>query len=125
MKVKSIKTVEVKEIGAINLNNIEAVNGNLLVHIPISHANEGLEDLVNKLYKDFLEKHPDVDEEEICVDVNVQYTFGGWMTGINCIFQFFIVFLTHSAHASFLIYFHCCLIGSKFSIDEHFHDFIK
>ena len=42
MKAKSIKTVEVKEIGAINLNNIEAVNGNLLVHIPISHANEGL-----------------------------------------------------------------------------------
>ena len=83
MKAKSIKTVEVKEIGAINLNNIEAVNGNLLVHIPISLANEGLEDLVNKLYKDFLEKHPDVDEEEICVDVNVQYTFGGWMTGIN------------------------------------------
>ena len=75
MKAKSIKTVEVKEIGAINLNNIEAVNGNLLVHIPISHANEGLEDLVNKLYKDFLEKHPDVDEEEICFDVNLNYTF--------------------------------------------------
>lgn len=83
MKAKSIKTVEVKEIGAINLNNIEAVNGNLLVHIPISYANEGLEELVNKLYKDFLEKHPDVDEKEICVDVNVQYTFGGWMTGVN------------------------------------------
>lgn len=83
MKVKSIKTVEVKEIGTINLNKIEAVNGNLLVHIPISNANEGLEELVNKLYKDFLEKHPDVDEKEICVDVNVQYTFGGWMTGIN------------------------------------------
>lgn len=83
MKAKSIKTVEVKEIGAINLNNIEAVNGNLLVHIPISHANEGLEDLMKKLYKDFLVKHPDVDEEEICVDVNVQYTFGGWITGIN------------------------------------------
>ena len=83
MKAKSIKTVEVKEIGSINLNNIEAVNGNLLVHIPISHANEGLEDLMKKLYKDFLVKHPDVDEKEICVDVNVQYTFGGWMTGIN------------------------------------------
>ena len=83
MKAKSIKTVEVKEIGAINLNNIEAVNGNLLVHIPISHANEGLEDLIKKLYKDFLAKHPDVDEKEICVDVNVQYTFGGWITGIN------------------------------------------
>lgn len=83
MKVKSIKTVEVKEIGTINLNKIEAVNGNLLVHIPISNANEGLEELVNKLYKDFLEKHPDVDEKEICVDVNVQYTFGGWLTGIN------------------------------------------
>lgn len=83
MKAKSIKTVEVKEIGAINLNNIEAVNGNLLVHIPISHANEGLEDLMKKLYKDFLVKHPDVDEKEICVDVNVQYTFGGWITGIN------------------------------------------
>ena len=83
MKVKSINTVEVKEIGAINLNNIEAVNGNLLVHIPISHANEGLEELMKKLYKDFLEKHPEVDEKEICVDVNVQYTFGGWLTGID------------------------------------------
>ena len=83
MKVKSINTVEVKEIGAINLNNIEAVNGNLLVHIPISHANEGLEDLVNKLYKDFQSKHPEVDEKEICVDVNVQYTFGGWLTGVD------------------------------------------
>lgn len=83
MKVKSINTVEVKEIGAINLNNIEAINGNLLVHIPISHANEGLEELMKKLYKDFLEKHPEVDEKEICVDVNVQYTFGGWLTGID------------------------------------------
>lgn len=83
MKVKSINTVEVKELGAINLNNIEAVNGNLLVHIPISHANEGLEELMKKLYKDFLEKHPEVDEKEICADVNVQYTFGGWLTGID------------------------------------------
>ena len=83
MKVKSINTVKVKELGAINLNNIEAVNGNLLVHIPISHANEGLEELMKKLYKDFLEKHPEVDEKEICADVNVQYTFGGWLTGID------------------------------------------
>lgn len=83
MKVKSIKTVEVKELGTINLNDIEAVNGNFLVHIPISRANKELEDLVNKLYKDFQEKHPEVDEKEICVDVNVQYTFGGWHTDVN------------------------------------------
>ena len=90
MKAKSIKTVEVKEIGAINLNNIEAVNGNLLVHIPISHANEGLEDLVNKLYKDFLEKHPDVDEEEICVDVYSILSVDGLQGLIQILFLTFI-----------------------------------
>lgn len=83
MKVKSIKTVEVKEIGTINLNNIEAISGQFEVHIPILHANKELDELMNQLYKDFQEKHPEVDEKEICVDVNVQYSTKQYITGVN------------------------------------------
>ena len=74
MKVKSIKTVEVKELGAINLKDVKAVSGQFEVHIPILNINENLDDLIDKLYKDFLEKHPEVDEKEICVDIRVQYS---------------------------------------------------
>ena len=58
MKTKSIKTVEVKEIGTINLNKIEAVSGQFEVFIPILHVNQEMDDLMEKLYKDFRSKHP-------------------------------------------------------------------
>lgn len=83
MKVKSIKTVEVKEIGTINLNKIEAVSGQFEVHIPILHINEELDDLIEQLYKDFQEKHPEVDEKDICVDINVQYNTENYVTGLD------------------------------------------
>ena len=66
MKAKSIKTVEVKEIGTINLNKIEAVSGQFEVFIPILHVNQEMDDLMEKLYKDFRSKHPEVDEKDIC-----------------------------------------------------------
>ena len=74
MKAKSIKTVEVKEIGTINLNKIEAVSGQFEVFIPILHVNQEMDDLMEKLYKDFRSKHPEVDEKDICVDTTVRYS---------------------------------------------------
>lgn len=74
MKVKSINTVEVKELGAINLKDVKAVSGQFEVHIPILNINEDLDDLIDELYKDFQSKHPEVDEKEICVDIRVQYS---------------------------------------------------
>ena len=74
MKTKSIKTVEVKEIGTINLNKIEAVSGQFEVFIPILHVNQEMDDLMEKLYKDFQSKHPEVKENDTNVDVRVRYS---------------------------------------------------
>lgn len=83
MKVKSIKTVEVKEIGTINLNKIEAVSGQFEVFIPITHTNKEMDELINNLYKDFQSKHPEVEENDINVDVRVRYSTEQYYTGVD------------------------------------------
>ena len=74
MKAKSIKTVEVKEIGAINLSKVEAISGQFEVFIPIAHTNKEMDELINNLYKDFQLKHPEVKENDTNVDVRVRYS---------------------------------------------------
>lgn len=76
MKAKVINTVEVKELGAINMESIEASEGQLTVHIHLDKASGELEELLYKLQQDFMQKHPDVGEWEVNFDVRVAYTFG-------------------------------------------------
>ena len=83
MKAKSIKTVEVKEIGTINLNKIEAVSGQFEVFIPIAHTNKEMDELINNLYKDFQSKHPEVKENDTNVDVRVRYSTKQYYTGVD------------------------------------------
>lgn len=62
MKTKIIKTVEVKELGAINMESIEASEGQLTVHIHLDKASGELENLLCKMQQDFMKKHPEVEE---------------------------------------------------------------
>lgn len=83
MKAKVINTVEVKEVGTINMENISSTDGQLTVHIPVISASKELEELLDSLQADFMAKHPEVDELDVCFDVRVIYRFGGYVTGIN------------------------------------------
>lgn len=83
MKAKVINTVEVKEVGTINMENISSTDGQLTVHIPVISASKELEALLDRLQADFMAKHPEVSELDVCFDVNVIYSFGGYVTGIN------------------------------------------
>lgn len=74
MKAKSIKTVEIKEIGAINLSKVEAISGQFEVFTPIAHTNKEMDELINNLHKDFQSKHPEVKENDTNVDVRVRYS---------------------------------------------------
>ncbi|MGN8654021.1 hypothetical protein ACTNEQ_04185 [Blautia obeum] len=76
MKTKIIKTVEVKELGAINMESIEASEGQLTVHIHLDKASGELENLLCKMQQDFMKKHPEVEEMDINFDVRVAYSFG-------------------------------------------------
>ena len=76
MKTKIIKTVEVKELGAINMQSIEASEGQLTVHIHLDKASGELEELLYKLQQDFMKNHPEVEEWDINFDVRVSYSFG-------------------------------------------------
>lgn len=83
MKAKSIKTVEVKEIGAINLSKVEAISGQFEMFIPIAHTNKEMDELINNLYKDFQLKHPEVKENDTNVDVRVRYSTKQYCTGVD------------------------------------------
>lgn len=83
MKAKVINTVEVKEVGTINMENIESTDGQLTVHIPVISASKELEALLDRLQADFMAKHPEVNELDVCFDVNVIYSFGGYVSGIG------------------------------------------
>ena len=76
MKAKVINTVEVKEVGTINMENISSTDGQLTVHIPVISASKELEALLDRLQADFMAKHPEVGEWEVNFDVRVAYTFG-------------------------------------------------
>ena len=83
MKAKVINTVEVKEVGTINMENIDSTNGQITLHIPVISASKELEALLDRLQADFMAKHPEVSELDVCFDVNVIYSFGGYVAGIG------------------------------------------
>lgn len=83
MKAKVINTVEVKEVGTINMENIDSTNGQITVHIPVISASKELEALLDRLQANFMAKHPEVSELDVCFDVNVIYSFGGYVAGIG------------------------------------------
>ena len=79
----NVNKVAVKEVGTINMENISSTDGQLTVHIPVISASKELEALLDRLQADFMAKHPEVSELDVCFDVNVIYSFGGYVTGIN------------------------------------------
>ena len=81
MKIKSVQTVDIKEVGTINLAGVEANSGQIIVHIPVSTDNKDFIKLIDSLEEDFRFKHPEVKEEEVCIDITVVYSFGGYETG--------------------------------------------
>lgn len=88
MKAKVINTINVKEVGTINMEKIESTDGQLTVHIPVISASKELEALLDRLQADFMAKHPEVSELDVCFDVNVIYSFGGYVAGIGSDFVF-------------------------------------
>lgn len=83
MKAKVINTVDVKEVGTISMENISSTDGQITVHIPVISASKELEALLDRLQADFMAKHPEVNELDVCFDVNVIYSFGGYVAGIG------------------------------------------
>lgn len=64
----------IKELGVIDLDKVEANNGRITVFIPIKVLDNELDELLDVLDDDFIEKHPDV--EKIVNTINVTYIFG-------------------------------------------------
>lgn len=83
MNIKSVKTIEIKEVGTINLAGVKADAGQISVHIPVTSDNRDFIQLIDTFENKFRSKHPEVKEEETCVDITVVYSFGGYETGCN------------------------------------------
>ena len=64
----------IKELGVIDLDRAEACNGRITTFVPIKVIGDELDELLDKLHADFMQKHPEV--EETMFTVNVVYIYG-------------------------------------------------
>lgn len=69
-----MKAQNIKELGVIDMNKVEACNGRITTFVPIKVIGDELDDLLDTLHADFKKKHPEV--EETMFTVNVVYIYG-------------------------------------------------
>lgn len=75
-KVEGIimKAQNIKELGVIDLDRVEANNGRITTFVPINVIGDELDELLDSLHADFAKKHPEVKESNFTV--NVIYIYG-------------------------------------------------
>ena len=69
-----MKAQNIKELGVIDLDRVEANNGRITTFVPINVIGDELDELLDSLHADFAKKHPEVKESNFTV--NVIYIYG-------------------------------------------------
>ena len=69
-----MKAQNIKELGVIDMNKVEACNGRITTFVPIKVIGDELDELLDKLHTDFMQKHPEV--EETMFTIHVVYIYG-------------------------------------------------
>lgn len=69
-----MKAQNIKELGVIDMNKVEACNGRITTFVPIKVIGDELDELLDTLHADFKTKHPEV--EETMFTVHVVYIYG-------------------------------------------------
>lgn len=69
-----MKAQNIKELGVIDMNEVEACNGRITTFVPIKVIGNELDELLDKLHTDFMQKHPEV--EETMFTIHVVYIYG-------------------------------------------------
>lgn len=74
VEVIKMKAQNIKELGVIDMNKVEACNGRITTFVPIKVIGDELDELLDTLHADFKKKHPEV--EETMFTVHVVYIYG-------------------------------------------------
>lgn len=69
-----MKAQNIKELGVIDLDRVEANNGRITTFVPINVIGDELDELLDSLHADFAEKHPEVKKPNFTI--NVIYIYG-------------------------------------------------
>lgn len=69
-----MKAQNIKELGVIDMNKVQACNGRITTFVPIKVIGDELDELLDTLHADFKKKHPEV--EKTMFTVNVVYIYG-------------------------------------------------
>ncbi|MCC8015426.1 MAG: hypothetical protein LIO87_09535 [Eubacterium sp.] len=71
-------TTKIEGLGTVNLDNVSVDDGSIEVHIPLKDVDNELVELMDVCQADFNKVYPDVDNKDICFDVNIIFSFGGF-----------------------------------------------
>jgi len=74
MRIKAVK-----DIGTINLNNVEVNSGQIEIHIPVIDAKGKVGQILDYCMERYKGEYPMVNvETDIYMDFNITYSFGGY-----------------------------------------------
>lgn len=69
-----MKKETIKEIGTINIERLEVIEGSLEMRIPVEVISEQMNSTLDLLFEDFKKNHPSV--ETICYETRLVFCFG-------------------------------------------------
>ena len=71
-----MKKTTIKEIGTINIEAVEVAEGSIEMRVPVEVISEQLDTTLDKLLEDYMEKNPQIKQENICYEVRLVFQFG-------------------------------------------------
>lgn len=69
-------TPTIREIGTINIEDLEIAEGKLEMRIPVDVVSEQLKDTCIQIIQHFKAIHPEVEEKNICLETRLIFCFG-------------------------------------------------
>lgn len=71
-----MKKAIIEELGTVELDNVEVINGQIEIHMPLANVGTASDLIIDKCLQDFKNNHPDVSSKEVCFDFRLVFSFG-------------------------------------------------
>ena len=71
-----MKKTTIKEIGTINIEAVEVAEGSIEMRVPVEVVSEQLDATLDRLLEDYIEKNPQIKQENICYEARLVFQFG-------------------------------------------------
>lgn len=71
-----MKKATIKEIGTINIEQLEVAEGTIEMRLPVEVISEDLDTTLDRLFDDYCKSNPQVEAKDVCYEPRLVFQFG-------------------------------------------------